>query len=409
MPGAPNQIDQPELGSIQISLPTVGIQYDRFLAYELDQHFLMPSDLFWFDLDQDELADASIKALVPGTKVEVRIDGNLQVTGYVDEAEVQTGPGGTVIHVECRDWLSPAVDSQVDPQLRFTASMSLQNLLDGVFDQFNVGTFSIDNLANRNVITGRIYGAKSSKKGKVLKSYTLHETKPYPNEGAFAFAARVCQRFGLWIWPSAIPGTVVVGKPDFDQDVSYEIRHVVGDAVTAAKNNVISGRVKPSRRNQPAAIVGYGVGGGGEFARTSLRSLMINPLLAVDVSGVKAAYPDLKAVPFPGTVVATPFPDPNARVLYLYDPESHTQDQLDAFVLREMSLRLREIFSAEYVIEGHKLGGFPIAVDTIAAVEDDRSNVHQNLWVIGRRFSKHAGSGGTHTTVKLILPNSMVF
>ena len=69
---------------------------------------------------------------------------------------------------------------------------------------------------------------------------------------------------------------------------------------------------------------------------------------------------------------------------------------------------MRRSLSVRYSIIGHRIGGHPIAVDTIATVDDDRSNLHAPLWVLGRRFSKTVGAG-TVTHVDLIRPGSLSF
>jgi prophage tail gpP-like protein len=407
-------IDPPELRSIAVQVSggpasfTTHYEFPHTLGVSYNQHFLTPSDAFEFDLDEDELSDAEKAALIPGAAVKLLIQDAVQVAGYIDDQSVRTSAhGGTVWHIECRDWLSPAVDGHVDPNIVFNPTQTLDQLLDAVFGPFGVTVFSTDNTTNRNAITGAIYGSKTSKTGKPLKSYTLHRTKPYPNEGAFAFASRVCQRFGLWIWPSNTVGTVIVGKPDFDQSPLYQLQHSVSDTT---HNNIEEGDFRISRKDQPAVIFATGFGAGGEWAKSTLRTAIANPIINTDLSSYINANPTVTFQPVPDVAAAVvPYDDPSARPLYLYDPESHTQEQLNAFVLRELSLRLRASLSAKYVIMGHRLGGHPIAVDTVVMVEDDRSNWHGPLWIIGRTFTKRPGAGGTTTHIEAIRLGSLTF
>ncbi len=243
--------------------------------------------------------------------------------------------------------------------------MTLEDLLKAVFEPFGMKVLAVDNLANRNAIRGRVYGPKTSKKGKTLKSYTLHQIKPYPQEGAFAFASRVSQRFGLWLWPYVDFQTIMVGKPDFDQDPSYTLVHRVKDG---GDNNVEESDFVRSRKEQPTVIYASGFGAGGEFAKSKLRAGIINPLITGTLAGdslqkILKAYPEVQFVKIDsipalrsGAEVFT-LADPNARPLYLYDAESHTQEQLNAFLLRELSLRMRKSLTASYTIMGHTLNG----------------------------------------------------
>jgi prophage tail gpP-like protein len=400
-------IDNPELGSLTILLPGSGVQFDNFLAYEYNESFTTPSDSFWFELDEDELSEETKAVLIPGAGVRVSIDDQPQVAGFIDDIQVRAGRGGTIWHMECRDWLSPAVDGHIDPKVQFKQSQTLDQLLTTVFEPFGVSVFSTDNSTNRNIITGRVYGNPSSKKGKPLKSYVLHETKPYQHEGAFAFASRICQRFGLWLWPASDGQTLIVGKPDFDQDPRYELRHVVD---LPGDNNVVESSFKLSRTNQPAIIYASGFGGGGSFAKATLRAGIVNPIVHTDVMQIAASYPNVPMLIPPNVPPdIPPYIDPNARPLFLYDPESRTLEQLYAFLMRELALKMRSSLSAHYTIEGHRLNGQPIAVDTVMQVEDDRSNWHAPLWVIGRTFSKVAGQQGTRTRIEMIRLGTLQF
>lgn len=408
----------PEVGSVKIRLPFAvpgGVEFDKFLSYEYAEDFLTPSDASSFTLSLDSLTDRDRSALVCGSRVEVSIDGQPQSVSYISKVRTRTDPhGGAIATIECYDWLNRAVKGHVDPNVRFRPSMTLFDLLTTVFEPFGMTVLATDNVANRNAITGRIYGGKVTKKGKPLKSYVLHQIKPYPQEGAFAFACRVSQRFGLWIWPAVDGETVIVGKPDFDQPSRYTLRHKL-DA-SAAQNNVLESEVEFADEEQPSLILGMGFGGGGEFSKTKLKSGIINPIIVTpeeDLAALEQAYPSVHWItPPPAAIISGiatfPIPNPNAVPLYLYDPESHTQEELDKFVLRELSLRMRKSLVCRYTIEGHKLNGQPIAVDTIVDVDDDRSRLHTQMWVLGRRFSK-SRTGGTTTVMELIRPGTLVF
>ncbi len=408
-----SDIDLPELGSIEIQLPNApggGITFKTFIEYDYAEDFLTPSDAGSFTLAQDQLSDAEIAALVPRAAVVVSISGQVQSRGIVSKIRTKAGrTGGTLTIVEFKDWMSPAVDSHVDPETRFTSSMTLLDLLTAVFTPFGMQVLATDNVANRNAQTGGTYGPKSSKKtGAPLKSFILHQEKPFDKEGAFAFAARVSQRFGLWLWPAVDGKTIIVGKPDFDQDPRYQLVHKRTSGST--KNNILESDVMNDGENQPSCIVARGFGGGAEFAKGTLWSGIVNPVVDADISAILDKYKQVhfQTVPLPAALTV-PLKEPNTRPLFLKDADSHTQAQLDAFTLRELSLLMRKSLVANYTIEGHRLGGRPIAVDTMIDVDDDRSNLHQNMWVLGRRFSKTAHDKGTTTTLELIRPGSLVF
>lgn len=415
----------PEQGSVAISLPNAGAangpgggaggRFTNFLSYEYDEDFLTPADQWSFTLSEDALSSADLAMLIPGAVVEVSIDGQPQSVGYLDDVKVRVARGGgTVVTLEGRDWMSPAVDCHVDPQYRISEGAKLIQLLNEVFGSFGMKVVSDDNITNNDAITGAVRGHKTSKKGKTSRDALLHETKPYPQEGAFAFASRVSQRFGIWLWPTTTRGTIVAGRPNFTQPPRYALIHST-DPAFAPHNNVEDSEVVKSRKDQPGIIFASGFGAGGNFAKSRLRGGIINPLIADGAtlfSPIFGDYPDVKFATvdfvFPPVGNFIPIPDPNARPLYLYDPESHTQDELDAFLRRELALRLRKALTARYTIMGHKLNGQPIAVDTVVSVKDDRSGLDMNLWVLGRKFTKSAHEG-TRTHIQTILCGALTF
>lgn len=407
-------LSNPVIGELTIRVtPSSGAprEFQRFLSYEYNQNFLSPSDESHFELAERELSAEDGDALVPGSKVEVLSDGHPQSSAILDSVESNLdSSGGSVVRLECRDRLSNAVDAQADPRLTFKPGQTVIDLVETVFGDFGFTDFDYDNAANRNVITGRIYGDPTSKKGKPLKSYVLHEESPYPNEGAFAFASRVCQRFGLWIWLEADGKTVVVSRPDFDQLPRYGLQHVYGAG--SQSNNIDRGHFKKSRQEQPSLIYASGFGSGGNFAKSRLRAGIVNPVVnALNTTTRLSVYKDVHFTFPPSLTPQFPiFVEGYARPAYLYDAESHTQEQLEAYVRRELSLRLRKALTARYEFMGHKINGQPVAVDTMINLNDQRPTVRWNgpLWVLGRRFSKTAQSG-TRTTLELILPGSLEF
>jgi len=422
----PFESDQPELGSLTIRLPNAGpagfspagpsgVQFDRFIAYEVSSNYLTPTDGWSFTLAADMLSDNDRNALIEGAKVEMSIDGQVQLTGYIDTIQAHgSRSAGSLLTVEGRDWYSLAVDGHIDPSIRFKPSQTLADVVEQTLGPFGVTDFAIDAIANRNAITGRIYGTPTSKKGKPLKSYVLHEIKPYQQEGAHAFVSRVAQRFGLWIRPAADGKTVIVGQPDFDQPSRYGIR-LRNDG--SQNNNVTDWDVKASRGDQPSVIFCEGFGGGGTFASNTLRTYIVNPLVVSPIADIDALikrYPGIAqtAVPLPalGSAIAGgPIPEAFIRALYLKDTESHTLAELQAYARRQLALHMRKSLSAHYTIEGHKLGGQPVAIDTIADVDDDLGGVKIPLWILDRRFSKRAGEEGTKTVIEGIRPGTLQF
>lgn len=455
-----NDVTTPKLGemTIRVTNGSQAVEFDRFLEYSYKENYLEASDAWSFTLDQRELSKTDLSALQPGAIVEPCVNGNVQSRGIIDDVSGTFGEG-SVAHIEGRDWLSVAVDGQVDPQVRFLPSMTLLDLIVAAYSTINPNiTVFADSIANRNVITGFTSGEQSTanaiqaaqqkvklaiaapdspaneqklvsaqqqltqlqmaamsqrsrttKKGAPTKHFTLGQEKPYPNEGLFAFTSRVAQRFGLWIRPCVDGESIVVASPDYTQAPRYGICHAYDGR--KLQNNVERGTFTRSRKDQPSVIYASGFGGGGNFAISPLRAGIVNLTVDADNSAIFNAYQGVPLVEIdPITAAFPPMSEGAARPAFLYDPESHTQDQLEAFLRRELSLRMRKALTARYEIMGHVINSQPIAIDTIAAVLDQQPIAQWNgpLWLQSREYKK-TPKGGARSTVELLIPGAIQF
>jgi len=409
--------ERPESAGIVLENLDLGIQFDTWTSYRFSDHFLTPADGWSMTLGDESVGDQLIAKLQPGQTVRLTVNGHVTSTGYIDAVSVSTDrSSGTNVTLEGRDKMGAVVDGSIDPLTRFTANQTIFDVASAVLTPFNFSTLAVDNDVNKGVITGQLRGVKTTKKGKVLKSYQLaNQLKPHPHEGAFAFLSRLTQRSGLWVWPSADGQFVVLAQPDFDQEKLYDITHKRGAA--GAANNVISGHVRRDGGDQPSMIVATGAGTGGDNAFGQLRVLAVNGFTAYDAMGVlrpevQQVLTTYRSAPVVQTLGVFPawqqYPQKTSRIIYLHDDESHTIDQLTVFAKREMSLCQRKTLTATYVLEGHECNGMPWAIDTIVQVEDDVSNIHERMWVLSRTFTKDR-STGTRTTVELIRPGTMLF
>ena len=408
----------PDRESVILRLANGGIGITNWLSYSFNEHFLTPSDAWSFEVSGSTLTDEQKGGLVPGALVQLLINGNIQSTGYIDSIERKASrTGGTLWTISGRDRFGQIVDACADPTIQFDPLSTLDQAMLTIFGPFGytASQILVDNDDNRALQTGQISGTKTSAKGKPLKSYALHQYRPYPREGLFEFAARICQRRGLWIWPSSDGTKVIVGRPNFDQSSFYRLVRQAG-----GQNDILDGSVKYDLSNQPCIIVADGFSGGADFAHAKMMVIGINPAVRgvadkVDTPltstaayrAVLARFP--QAVTLPPLHPATSYPQmiaPSFRTIYLHDDEAKTQAELNSFVYREMALRLRSSLHVTYTVEGHGMlaqdGSFtPWAVDTMVDVQDDVGGVYEPLYVLSRTFHK-SRSGGTKTDLELI-------
>ncbi len=196
-----------------------------------------------------------------GAGVRLYLNGNPVLAGFIDSVHVSADRhSGQKWTISGRDLLSIAVDSTADPLLQFKEGCTIADVLKKLFEPLWKADddLEIDNDANRSAMTS-VRGKKLSKGGKKkgpreLKSIKLHMLKPHNHEGKFAFAARVAQRQGLWIWTSADGEKLIVSQPDFDQEPVCQLRRTLD-----GQTNVLSMDVTFSGQNQPSVLIADGL------------------------------------------------------------------------------------------------------------------------------------------------------
>lgn len=424
----------PEDDVVEMRLSEAGVVLKQWTSYEFNSDFLTPTDGFSFAVGAGKLPDNVARALAPGASVELVINGSPQCTGYIDAIEVAASrDGGTEYRIEGRDALSPAVDGCMDPRFKVVPTATLVEFLADVFAPFGWKDpntqFLVSDEANVNIITGQVRGVRSKTKPAVGKSgrklkpakspnqIRLEQLRPHDGEGTFAFAARVAQRFGIWIWLSAQGNSLILGQPYFDDPPRYKLRRTRGTGT-----NVLTGSVRWDASEQPSFIVAEGFGGGGQWGRSKLRAICINPFVMNeedDITQALAKFKPYESVPLSESLEESgrtlefvsrtrTLTNSRAKPLFLHDEESHTPEQLANFVRREMSLRTRKSVTARYVVEGHAQDGVPWCINCMVDVEDEVSGLIEPMWLKSRTFSR-SRSGGSTTSLELIRPYTLEF
>lgn len=416
----PYRPDPPDLQNVRLRIMDAQVDLTRWTAYDFSNDFLTPTDSFSFSLGDEELPARQREALKMGARVRLYVQNVCLCEGYIDSIEVNADKrGGYELRVVGRDRLGQTLDTVADPTFQMKEGATLAEFLRRLFEPFGWtgDSFEIDNTANRLATAGD-RGPKLSKAkrrfGAPLKSFVLHQTKPYNHESVFHFASRVAQRFGLWIWASADGEKLIVSKPDFDQEPFFTLRR---DRL--GNGNVLSGAVRYDMTDQPAIIIADGFSGGGEFGKGRIKSYIVNPLLGMTNEGEKTPevlallrrFPDAQEVTMPLASFAFRAANIPFRPMFLHDDESKTQEQLNNFVKREMSLLVRRALSAQYMVEGHGAtidGGFSAwTPDTVVDVRDEAAGLVERMYVLGVHYSKQRGGSGTTTRLELIRLNSI--
>ena len=412
---------EPEKDTVELLVVSTGDVIRRWKEYSVNSDFLTPTDGWSFRVAAGDLDTAERALLRPGQVVRLSVNGYTQLEGTIDTIDVSTSrSGGTEINIQGRDLLAECVDSCADPKIRLKPSDTLESALIKIFEPFGItpNELVIYDQEDRELRTGGVYkqGGKkdrspvSRRRKEAPRVSDVGYQRPHPNEGAFAFASRISQRFGLWIWMSALGKNVIVGTPAFDGEPLYELRSRV---TNTAANNVLESSLRLELSEQPSVIYAEGSGGGGEFGKAKHRAFMTNP--AIDVDNDPAIETFLTRFPGATELVFPAFQHKRlkartSRPMYLHDEESKTFEQLQKFIQREMATRVRRAYTYRCTVVGHynRETGAIYSVNTVADVIDENVGANERLWIKSRTFRK-SRTGGSTTELELIRLNSLEF
>lgn len=298
--GAPVPSGLPtQFGSILLRIG--GVDISTFISFRYSQHFLSPTSRFACEVAIDSLSDDARAVLVPGSKVEIFIDNAKQFTGYIEAVDTTHNDrhSGNTVLIDGRDAMMPLVQSQIDPTHHYPDNTPLEKLLRDIagewFTKFDV-TNDENVLVQANLALKQKRAAGKSTKTrrrrhsspKALKQYPLPKSKPEHNDSYYQFLSRILNRLGLWPWTSADGDTLIVGKPNFDQDPVGQLRRKFPSAaggfgvsaginLASAPNNIIRGGVRLDSSEQPSFIVARGNIPPKQVEHTKTRVVIGNP------------------------------------------------------------------------------------------------------------------------------------
>lgn len=441
---------QSSLDSVTVRISGLDLEIKTWDSYSIRADFLTPTAAFDLILSTNS-PSAYNEIFVDGTELQIFVNEWEQMTGTIERVETALDrDAGFVYKISGRDFLGPVVSASIDPKVRISANQTVADFVSLVLAPYGLSKVYIGDEYNYSIVTGytkgrgkaqtktfKINEAKSRKETSVttakvvydtktvtqvvsfdrpdLKKIPLDQLKPKIGDGAMQVIERLLHRLGLQMWAAADGSGVIVDAPDF---VTAPIHKLVRHYNGGDQNNVEEGVRSINAEVQPSCVIGVGQSSGADMAKIRLKCIAVNELVSVNPDGsfaphvqdIIARYPGIKVLPLrknliPATdrVVSRRKPVP----VFIKDDESKTMDQLAAFTRRKLSERQREYFSVTYIVQGHSYGEqFPYAINTNVEVDDDFLGIHENLWVLGRTFTK-SRNGGTKTELQLIKPYTL--
>lgn len=408
----------PELSeeTLTVELEASGIHHDKIVSYSINSAYLTPTDGWEFVVANEDDPAALRRRWRAWQPVRLSIAGRQQVLGRIDGNE-GTGPNGTHLRVFGRDYLADVVDGTVDPAFQVKQGWDIgQFLLEllapygitDVFGDVNQGSL------NRNILTGKrpFKGTPS----RDFKAATLSDFKAEENEGVMEYANRILARHRFTLQPAATRNAVVVGDPNYIQDVLYSL--------TCPGNNIRDqGRAKRDYTNVPTVTMARGRSGepGGNLGSTRHTIGTFDPATARsniglnrDVQRTITSDEGVEVVrqkrfdPKKPDQTVYGYDQPVYKPLFFRDKSSKNQEQAEAAAARTLAEKLRETLTYSFETRGHidPASGAVWTVDTLAHVRDEIEDVDEDMWISERTLSNDGS--GPRTSGVLYRPESFV-
>lgn len=341
--------------------------------------------------------------------VELILNGNSQLLGRVDRTEI--GGDGSAVTINGRDYLADLVECNVDPSLKVSEGDPLFSAITAAGFPVGIDTVvSDDDVAMRDVRSGKAIAVKRKGRGSKRKGAKLDDYKPHPGEGCYEYINRIVARFGCTVQPGPDRQTLVLCSPRYDQDPAYSISRT-DDPASSSRNVIKTATAVRDFSKFPTytIVTGQHVGDSGSAINASQHYAMdvlaqefndeLGRILLETIIPGRRKFGD-------GQAAKLGF-DQLYRLCTFRDTESRTQEQLTNAAKRVIADRLKDTLLYTVTLKGHtdRASGAVWAVDTMVQVDDAICNVHEPLWIASRTLEYSEGAGAT-TQLTCLRPNS---
>lgn len=389
----------PDSTGLSVRLNLLGRTETRFKSWWIDSAYLVSTDGFSFELLPRSREEGRLLELQP---CELFVNGASQALGRIDRTRV--GHDGSVVACDGRDYLADLVECNVDPTVKLDPNTQLADAIHEVAQV--CGIFEVTDF--ENILMAEIRSGTAIKhKKKKRKKRPLQNYKPKPGEGIFEFLNRLVARHGATIQPGPDRNTLVIDSPNYDQEPLYDLIRS-DDPEFADRNNVVEGVADRDFSKFPTYALFAGTGGVPGEASSGLKPAIfkmlelsqafnseLGAIMANAISGVRQKPAD------PG------FPGLLYRLLYHYDQEARTEEDLFDGATRAIADRLKDTLQYTCKVRGHTdpFSGAVYSVNTMARVNDSIAGVHETLWIAKRKLM-YSPSEGAMTELELWRPES---
>jgi len=383
---------------------------DRVKSWSTSQDIFTPADSWTMAVPTTSANRKLFVSSVKGSKVQVRVGGNLVITGLIDEVSEDTSTDATDLHVSGRDMAGLLLDSTVPSDRLSVANQSLLTLAARLSSEMwpdLIGAPVEDNGPSRYLITGGNYRAAKTSVGGEIQKKAFGKKSPFHSGTSNIRIRNNAIELGETIWP-----------------VLEELARQVGVHIWMTCDGHLA-LARPGYNVDPGA---YGSGivlrwdgqkGGGNVRGATLETSIAGRCSTYEVAGVsKSSRKALgRQLLLDGGFIFDPSPSfwerlPNGTLgrLLLYKPgviRAATEDnqRLVRMARRTVIERALNSFNYEVVVKDFVAdSGAWWAPDTMVNVLDERNRISGPMYIVKVDRSMDMERGKS-CKIKLIPPN----
>lgn len=350
--------------------------------YSIDVGVIEPSDSFSMGLPFDRKAWDYVRA---DRRLKVTIDGVVILDGFLDSRRASSADG--TIQITGRDKVGRLVQESA-PGVVYKGKLLTALVLELASPWFSRVVLS--NARNRRVMRGK--GRKASDTGRI---WVDARSSKYiePGQPRWSVIEELCQQAGYLCWSSADGSELVIGQPDYEQEIQYQIYQAPyeGSPRQATTPGLLDLVVEESTADRYSRIIVLGAG----------------PASAVNY-GPTVAKRSGEAKNNPSTVDGDGLDFSAPKRLILADRQD-VKGRADAAVVARREMARRDFdghpLSATFATHGQRLSaGAPSTLfvpDTMAYVEDPDRGVRGAHWVAACSY-RSTRDGGETTQLTLV-------
>lgn len=235
----------------KISVVVGGKEITGWQSYRIDTSLIDPADSFTltmpFDIDAFRLCSTD-------TRVKVTIDRVTILDGFIDERMKAHRAG--LLTITGRDKVGRLVQESA-PSVNYDR-LKISQLVTYLAHPW-FARVVLSNARNRRVVRGK--GRKVRDSGRVFVDSKVG-TRIDPGQMRWAVIEELCEQAGYLVWSSADGAELVIGQPDFDQELQYAF--VAAEPGSSISSTVEDMTIIDSTADRYSRIIVLGSGAGTE-------------------------------------------------------------------------------------------------------------------------------------------------